>query len=131
MYVLDTDACVDLLRRPDEVLPLVQPLQDRGPVLTTAITVQELHEGAHRAGHPERELRRVDRLLGAVDVLAHDRATAEAAGGLAATLMDRGTPIGDLDAAIAAIALHHDATLVTSNERHFRQVDGLAVHPLS
>lgn len=130
MHVLDTDVCVDLLRDPARTLPSVRPLQERGPLLTTALTVQELHEGAHRAEDPARELRRVDRFLAALEVLPHDRASAEVAGELAATLLDRGSPIGDLDTAIAAVTLHHRGTLVTRNVEHFRRVPDLSVHAL-
>jgi tRNA(fMet)-specific endonuclease VapC len=130
LFVLDTDACVDLLRRPGATLPAVQALEARGPLMTTAITVQELHEGAHRARQPAAELGRVQRLLAATEVLPHDRATAELAGSIAATLLRKGTPIGDLDTIIAAITLHHRGTLVTRNARHFRQVPDLHVHGL-
>lgn len=33
-----------------------------------------------------------------------------------------GTPIGDADMRIAAIALSHDLKVVTGNERHFQRV---------
>ena len=36
-----------------------------------------------------------------------------------------GTPIGDADVRIAAIALAHGLKVVTGNERHFRRVPGL------
>lgn len=130
VHVLDTDACVDLLREPDDTLPLVRPLEDQGPLLVTAPTVQELHEGAHRAGDASRETRRVTRFLSSLQVLPHDEATAEAAGTLAATLLDRGTPIGDVDTAIAGIARHHGGTLVTRNVDHFRRVPDLPIHAL-
>jgi tRNA(fMet)-specific endonuclease VapC len=52
---------------------------------------------------------------------------AEAAryGELYAALERKGTPIGELDTQIAAHALALGVALVTNNERHFRQVDGL------
>lgn len=130
MHVLDTDACVDLLREPAAMLPRIEPLEERGPLLTTSITVQELHEGAKRASDPDEELARVERLLSSLEVLPHDERSAARAGSIAARLLDDGRPIGDLDTAIAAITLHHQGTLVTGNVRHFRRVPDLQVHPL-
>lgn len=130
MHVLDTDACVDLLREPGETLPLVRPLEEQGPLLVTAPTVQELYEGAHRADDAAGETRRVARFLSSLEVLPHDEATAEAAGALAATLLEDGAPIGDVDTAIAAIARHHGGTLVTRNVDHFRRVPDLPIHAL-
>ncbi|MCH2376403.1 MAG: hypothetical protein MK538_19635, partial [Planctomycetes bacterium] len=43
------------------------------------------------------------------------------------TLERRGEVIGPMDLLIAAHALTDQATLVTSNEREFRRVEGLSV----
>jgi tRNA(fMet)-specific endonuclease VapC len=48
-------------------------------------------------------------------------------GRIKATLERRGTRIEDFDAAIAAHALAHDATLVTANFDHMTRVPGLRV----
>jgi len=127
---LDTDVCVDLLREPQALISRLRPLEERGPLLTTAITVQELYEGAHRAHNADRERRRVEHLLRSLDVLSYGESAATAAGGLAGALLDDGAPIGDLDTAIAAITLEHDATLVTRNVDHFSKVPDLAIHAL-
>jgi gamma-resorcylate decarboxylase len=44
-----------------------------------------------------------------------------------AELERRGTPIGDADTRVASIALSRGLTVVTGNERHFRQVPGLEI----
>lgn len=57
-------------------------------------------------------------------LLLDDRA-AERAGHIRADLARKGTPIGPYDLLIAAIALTHNATLVTHNVREFSRVVGL------
>jgi tRNA(fMet)-specific endonuclease VapC len=38
-----------------------------------------------------------------------------------------GKPTGEVDALIAATAMAHEATLVTSNKKHFENIEGLKV----
>lgn len=52
-------------------------------------------------------------------------------GHVKATLERRGTRIEDFDAAIAAHALAHDATLVTANFVHMNRVPGLRIEDWS
>jgi tRNA(fMet)-specific endonuclease VapC len=44
-----------------------------------------------------------------------------------AELERAGTPIGPLDTLIASHALSHQLTLITNNDREFRQVPSLSV----
>ncbi|BBL78438.1 tRNA(fMet)-specific endonuclease VapC [Rubrobacter xylanophilus DSM 9941] len=66
-----------------------------------------------------------DTLLPNLPVLPFDAAAARRYGELRAELERLGTPIGDVDMRIAAIALTHGLKVVTGNERHFRRVPGL------
>ena len=54
-----------------------------------------------------------------------DAAAVWSYGDLRAALERRGTPIGSLDAMIAAHALSQQALLVTNNTREFAKVPGL------
>ncbi len=60
-------------------------------------------------------------------VLPFDEEAAEEYGRLGAHLEAQGTPIGEADTQIAAIALANDLTVVTGNVRHFERVPGLNV----
>ncbi|OAD21474.1 PilT-like protein, partial [Candidatus Thiomargarita nelsonii] len=43
------------------------------------------------------------------------------------TLRKKGRPTGEVDALIAAIALAHNAILVTDNTKHFEHIEGLTL----
>jgi tRNA(fMet)-specific endonuclease VapC len=72
-------------------------------------------------------IRAADAFLAVATTLAWDATAAAAHGRLRAQLRQAGTPIGDFDEMIAAHAMSVGAVLVTSNERHFRRISGLAV----
>lgn len=96
---------------------------------TSSITLGELVFGAHRLGaRGDALLERMDRaLLPNLSVLPFDTEAARHYGSIRAGLERRGTPIGDADIRIAAIALAHGFTVVTGNVRHFQRVPGLSV----
>lgn len=95
---------------------------------TSSVTLGELLYGAHRSSRTEALLRRIEETLVAeLPVLPFDAAAARRYGELRAELERRGTPIGDADTRVAAIALSRGLAVVTGNERHFRQVPDLAV----
>jgi tRNA(fMet)-specific endonuclease VapC len=54
-----------------------------------------------------------------------DPETAWVAARVSRALRAAGTPIGDHDLWIAALALQHGMTVASRNERHFRRVAGL------
>ncbi|WP_267913575.1 PIN domain-containing protein [Rubrobacter xylanophilus] len=90
-------------------------------------TLGELIYGAHRLReHTATLMQKIeDTLLPNLPVLPFDAAAARRYGELRAELERLGTPIGDVDMRIAAIALTHGLKVVTGNERHFRRVPGL------
>jgi tRNA(fMet)-specific endonuclease VapC len=130
MYLLDTDILSNLLKRAPSTgliakLAAVPPEQQ----FTCSITLGELIYGACRLGPQTSVLldRIEETLLPNLPVLPFDVAAARQYGEVRAELERRGTPVGDADLRIAAIALAHGLTLVTGNVRHFRRVPGLAV----
>ena len=84
--------------------------------------------GARRSSRTEALLERIENsLLPDLSVLPFDASAARRYGEVRAALEERGTPIGDADMRIAAIALARDLKVVTGNDRHFRRVPGLEV----
>lgn len=129
-YLLDTDVVSDLMRRePSSTLirrMAAVPAEDQ---CTSSITLGELLYGAHR--HAERTdelIRRIAAVIPAdLPVLGFDEAAARSYGRLRAALERSGTPIGEADMRIAAIALSHSLVVVTGNVRHFARVPDLVV----
>jgi tRNA(fMet)-specific endonuclease VapC len=124
-YLLDTDSVSFALRGHGQV---GARLRDARPsdVCISALTLAELRYGADRKG--SRKLHRlIDTFAGAVAVMPFDETAAAEFGRIASLLADRGTPIGEFDALIAAHAVALRCTLVTGNVRHFSRVPGLAV----
>ncbi len=129
-YLLDTNTLSELMKdttSPSLLLRLAMTApEDRA---TSSVTVGELLFGAHRGGVRSRDLLEQARDLVANDiwVLPFDAEAAEEYARLRAHLESHGTPIGQADTQIAAIALANELTVVTGNVRHFERVPGLPV----
>lgn len=129
-YLFDTDTLSELLRRAPSTTLLrrmaATPVDDQA---TSSITAGELWYGAYRVRDHAADLAgRIERTLQPnLPVLAFDIDAAKIYGGLRADLERAGTPIGDADMRIAAIALAHELTVVTGNVRHFERVRDLPV----
>jgi predicted nucleic acid-binding protein len=130
MLLLDTSAASAFMhRRPHALLRLSE--QDPSTVYLCAPVAAEIHFGLSRLP-PESRRRRLlanefQRLLAAVRWIDWNEAATRAFGQWKATLQRRGTPIEDMDLAIASIALGLSARLATANIRHFERIDDLAV----
>jgi tRNA(fMet)-specific endonuclease VapC len=128
-YLFDTDTVSNLLRpAPSPVLLrrlATTPVEDQA---VSSITLGELYFGARRlASGGDALLSRIDALLSDTTIVSFDAAAAVHYGSLRADLQSAGTPIGDADTRIAAVALANDLTIVTGNVRHFERVAGLPV----
>lgn len=123
--MLDTDTVSYALRGQGDV---ARRLVEHPPsaCCLSSITLAELRFGAAR-----RKSRRLTRLIEtftrSVEVLPFDEEAALTFGALAAALLAKGAPMGNYDALIAAHARSVGLTLVTNDERHFRQVEGLRI----
>lgn len=124
--LLDTDIFSEILKGIDQRVVL-QASAYRvlfGHYTISAITVTEIIKGFHK-------LKREDRIqqflsgLQSVEVLTLDPKSAELAGRIYADLERTGQPIGRADPMIAAIALHHNLTLITGNQIHFKRIQAL------
>ena len=130
MYLLDTDTLSNLMKRSPSV-PLMAKLASVPTHLqfTSSITLGELIYGAHRLlPQSTRLLDQIeDKLMANLPVLPFDAAAAKRYGEVRAQLESRGTPLGDADLRIGAIALVRGLTVISANTRHFERVPGLKV----
>jgi tRNA(fMet)-specific endonuclease VapC len=124
-HLLDTNICSYLMRR--KPVAVVDRLQALGPsrVGVSVVTALELREGAELSLHPADYHGRIDIFLAGIRPLPMPVEAAAIGGRLRANLRRKGTPIGDLDALIAAHAMAIGVVLVTNNLREFSRVTGL------
>lgn len=124
-FLLDTDTVSYALRGEGGVGARIREHKP-SDLCISAITLAELRFGADRKR--SRKLHAlIDTFAGAVEVAPFGEVAALEFGRIAAILADRGSPIGELDALIAAHTVALRCTLVTNNVRHFTRVPGLAV----
>ena len=129
-YLFDTDTLSELMRRAPSPT-LLRRLAATSPddQATSSITLGELLYGAHRLRERSAELiERIEQTVTVnLPVLPFDADAAREYGRLRAHLEAEGTPIGDADMRIAAVALTGGLVVVTGNVRHFERVPTLAV----
>jgi tRNA(fMet)-specific endonuclease VapC len=127
LIVLDTAFIVDLLRGRERALQMLYRLEEGGEsVCTTSINVLELYRGVFLSERVDENLRALIALLGQLLVLDLNEDAYEIFAALSAWLRSSGKPVGDLDEAIAAIALAYGGGIV-SQDQHFLRVPGLKV----
>jgi tRNA(fMet)-specific endonuclease VapC len=124
MFLLDTDTCIDVLRG---VKRVAQKLEQLSPddCCVSVISAFELYAGVYFTRHPEREKRKVDKLLYLLSVIPFDQVAAEEAARLRNELQHTGAPIGPYDLLIAAQAVRSKYTLVSANIREFSRIESL------
>ena len=130
MLLLDTSAASEIMRRRPDALRRLRN-EDPSRVWLCAPVAAEIHfglsrlpDGSSRRGLLESEFRNLRTALRWID---WNESASRAFGRWKAFLQQRGTPIEDMDMAIASIALSIPARLATCNVRHFTRIDDLEV----
>jgi len=128
MVCLDTSFIVALIRRdPKAEKTLDDYLAREARLSTTPIAACELFKGAYGSRRRDIEVRKIRDILTHLEILDFSIEACERYGKLVNDLQLIGTPIGDLDAMIAGIALTYNEPILTSDRKHFEQVPGLVV----
>jgi predicted nucleic acid-binding protein len=126
MPLADTSFIVDLIRRDRGALQRYSGFEKQKISLSTsAITAMELFKGAYVSGNTT-SLVKVRTILELFTVIPVDESIYEAFGRISASLFITGSPIGDFDEVIAAIALCNDGEIIT-RDRHFEKIPHLRV----
>jgi len=126
-HLLDTDICIEAIRRRSE--PLLDRLRQHAPgeIAVSAVTEAELLFGALKSTSAERNEAAAAAFLYPFTILAFARECVPVYARLRLELERAGTRIGALDLLIAAQAAALGLTVVTNNLREFRRVPGLRV----
>ena len=126
-YMLDTDACIALIKRkPASVLRRLSVLVP-GDAGISAVTSAELRYGVMKSSAIDRNTAALDDFLLPLEIADFGASAAGSYGRVRAGLEKAGTGIGPLDAQIGAHALSLGAILVTNNVREFRRIPGLKI----
>jgi tRNA(fMet)-specific endonuclease VapC len=126
---MDATAFSAAMRREPGIMDF---LKSRSPdeVATVPPVIAEIEFGIQRIEAPSRKRmlleREKDRLLGVVKVLPWNVESSREFGSIKAGLERAGAMIDDFDIAIAAIAMSHDARVLTANLSHFSRIPGLS-----
>jgi len=124
--MLDTNTLSEFIRNPRGALTERLAALEPDEVCTSIVVACELRFGARRKGS-DVLTRRIEQLLGTLNVLPLDPPADEHYADIRAALEQLGTPIGSHDLFIAAHARSRGLTLVTHNIREFTRVPDLNV----
>jgi tRNA(fMet)-specific endonuclease VapC len=126
-FLLDTNICIHIRRRrPAGLLARFQRLKP-GEAVLSVITYGQLIYGVEKSQFREQATRQLTELAGLVPVMELPLQAGQFYGAIRAALEARGEMIGNNDLWIAAHAKAARLTLVTSNEREFRRIQGLKI----
>jgi tRNA(fMet)-specific endonuclease VapC len=132
MHLLDADTLIHLHAGHEKVLARLRQCDDPDvgiTIFTKAEILRARYESLLKAEDAERlliaqaRLQRSEKLLSQLMTMAFDQKAAQIFNGL--LTQKKIKKIGRVDLLIAGLALANQATLVTRNLRHFRQVPGL------
>lgn len=123
-YLLDTDACIDILKGRSDVLAKAHSTVP-AKVYVSTITIGELMYGAYkmyRRYGTERHLCDTRAFLTSIELIGLDDVAADKYGELKCDLALAGNLIEDNDLQIGCIAITQNYILVTSNIGHFNRL---------
>lgn len=124
-YLLDTCVISDFVKQRGGVPERIKTCSP-SEIAISSITLFEIHYGLEHNPAVSVKIRpMIQAMLKFINILPFDQEQAIQAGNLRAYLRQQGTPIGSYDILIAATALVHDLTLVTSNCSEFNRIPGL------
>ena len=125
MKILDTDFLIHLFRGTEDAVSKSKELEAEDLAITSISAFEMLFQ-TYWAGR-EKEIMQTKRFLFGYDVLALNAKSADVAGKSYTDILRKGKDIGLKDLFIAAIALTYDASILTRNVKHFKNVEALKV----
>jgi len=126
-YLLDTNACIRYINGRSPELRARLSNTPRRDVAVSTITKAEMFYGSAKSQTPQRSREKQLEFLTTLITLSFDDMAAIAYGPMRAELERQGTPIGQYDMLIAAVALANSLILVTHNVSEFGRISGLVI----
>lgn len=126
-YLLDTNICIDLIRRKQPRLIQRITRYQPGDIGVSSITIAELAFGANKSSQVEQNLAALEQFLLPMEIADFDQPASVTYGAIRAYLERKGKVIGAMDMLIGAHALSLGVTLVTNNAAEFQRIPKLKV----
>ncbi|MBN8595512.1 MAG: type II toxin-antitoxin system VapC family toxin [Anaerolineae bacterium] len=126
-FLLDTNTCIRHLNQRSPQIShhlLATPESD---ITLCSIVKAELYTGALKSQQPQTTLAKQRVFTSRFVSLPFDDHAADVYAGIRSALEKSGTPVGNNDMMIAAIALIHNLTLITHNLREFSRIPNLLI----
>jgi len=127
--IFDTSEIITLERNRQKIEEIIQGREDETFGISV-ITVAELLHGVERADTETRKIKRqafVEKVIEFFPVHGFDVTTARIYARIWASLAQKNLTVGAHDLIIAATAISLNHTVVTSNLRDYKRIDGLKV----
>jgi tRNA(fMet)-specific endonuclease VapC len=127
IHLLDTNTCIRYLNNSHAKVVARLSALPPAEVRLCSVVKAELYFGAYKSQQQARNFALLQHFFTQFASLTFDDDAAEIAARERARLVTIGRSIGALDLLIAAIALNHQAILVTHNTREFNRIAGLQI----
>ncbi len=126
--IADTTFLIDLMRDDKSAVEKEITLEeDSAPVYLTTISILELYVGFNLSSKKIHESRKIDRVLGNLQILPLDFESAKEAGEIYAYKKRSGLTIDPEDAMIAGICRTSGELVLTRNINHFSGIEGVGL----
>lgn len=125
MFLLDTNIIIAYFKGSYAIKEKI--LSNINEIAVSTLVIAELNYGAKSSQHPEKNLEKLSSFIEIIRIIPFDLTCAIKFGDIKSKLRALGKPTGEVDALIAATAIMHKATLVTNNQKHFENIEGLKV----
>jgi tRNA(fMet)-specific endonuclease VapC len=126
-YLLDTNICVFYLRGQLPIGDFVKGAVWRAHCCISEVTLLELYFGAENSNHPQKHHEAVDTFLEGVTLLPVSTC-ANIYAREKARFRKAGKPVNDeFDLIIGSTAVANELTLVTDNEKHFKNFENIKI----
>ncbi|PHS19496.1 MAG: VapC toxin family PIN domain ribonuclease [Kangiella sp.] len=125
MYLLDTNACIQLLNKSDTQFEKNMQKVSPSEVVICSVVKAELIYGARHSSRVEGNLQLLSKFFAPMQSFSFDDKAAEEYGVIRADLASQGKIIGPNDLLIASIARSKDLVLVSNNTKEFARITGL------
>ena len=125
MKILDTSFLIHLFRGAKDAVSKSKEIEEEDLAITSISAFEMLFQ-AYWAGR-EKEIMQTKRFLFGYDALVLNAKSADIAAKTYTDILRKGRDVGLKDLFIAAIALSYNASILTRNVKHFKNVEGLKV----